>query len=247
MKNRTIRSMFIGVVGIMMFLTLFTPLQVSAAEVNEQEEVQETESEELVPEVPLYFQADYASTNYGAYGTVASHGCGITSVAMVLSYLMDEPIMPDFLAKEYGRYNTEHGSSHALFGDSGADYGLTVIQTYDWQEVMEALENGHVVIANPHECLFTGGGHFIVLYGMNKDGKILVHDPNKYNYFFANEWCDSRLTEGFLYGFDESYFNPECLPCWIYPLKDMEAVEARRLEKEYEEDLALFEELFSLS
>ena len=232
------------VMGLVCFMTMFfvmisMPIHAYATETTSTPEDNEatvkTDSEELIPFVPLYFQADYANTPYGGYGTVASHGCGITSVAMVFSYLLDEYIMPDTLAKEFGRYNTEGGSSWTLFPDSAEKYGLYTTQTWKWDEVVEALENGHIVIANPHECLFTGGGHFIVLYGITEDGKILVHDPNKYNYFMFNEYCNPALTEGFLSGFDQKYFNPECLPCWIYPLKDLEAVELRKQEKALEE------------
>ena len=241
MSVRMRRSLVMGLVCFMtmFFVMISMPIHAYATETTSTPEDNEatvkTDSEELIPFVPLYFQADYANTPYGGYGTVASHGCGITSVAMVFSYLLDEYIMPDTLAKEFGRYNTEGGSSWTLFPDSAEKYGLYTTQTWKWDEVVEALENGHIVIANPHECLFTGGGHFIVLYGITEDGKILVHDPNKYNYFMFNEYCNPALTEGFLSGFDQKYFNPECLPCWIYPLKDLEAVELRKQEKALEE------------
>ena len=242
--------MWVATFMTMIFFMIVTPTKAYATEAttpedneatitsNEATETTDSESDELIPFVPLYFQQDYPKTPYGGYGTVSSHGCGITSVAMVFSYLLDEYIMPDTLAKEFGRYNTEVGSSWTLFPDSAEKYGLTTTQTWKWDEVVEALENGHIVIANPHECLFTGGGHFIVLYGITNDGRILVNDPNKYNYFMFNEGCNPALTEGFLSGFDQKYFNPECLPCWIYPLKDLEAVELRKQEKALEEYIA---------
>lgn len=171
---------------------------------------------EQIPDVPLYYQTDYPDVWYGAYGTVASHGCGITCVAMVFSYLFDEPIMPDTLAYEYGHYNTPDGSYHSLFPDSAEDYGLTIEKTSDWQTIVDALYAGHVVIANPSECLFTDSGHFIVLYGITDDGRILVHDPNKYNY----SGHSSILSDGFENGFHEDYIRYTCMPCWIYPLKE---------------------------
>ena len=114
-------------------------------------EPEETEFvyQEKFTEVPLYWQQDYPKTRYGNYGTVSSHGCGITSLAMVLSYLFDEDIMPDELAAKYGQYNTKVGSSYTLFSASAADYGIEVKQVWDWNEVFEALEDGHVVISNP--------------------------------------------------------------------------------------------------
>ena len=99
--------------------------------ISETEEIQETEAvEETVPEtepepteppliekyptVPMFFQTDYPHTSYGGYGSVATHGCGIASLAMVASYLNDREILPDELALKYGRYNTSGGSLKLL-------------------------------------------------------------------------------------------------------------------------------------
>lgn len=49
-----------------------------------------------------YFQSDYGTTPFSG-GTVRSHGCGISSFSMVASYLLDETITPDVLAKKYNR------------------------------------------------------------------------------------------------------------------------------------------------
>lgn len=172
---------------------------------------------EEIPEVPLYFQTDYPNSPYGVWGSVASHGCGITSVSMVFSYLLDYEIMPDTLAAEFGRYNSEHGSYHTLFPDSAEAYGLKVEKTYDFEEAVQALKDGHVLIANPSaSSIFTDGGHFIVLYGITDDERILVHDPNKYNYTNGT----SVLRDGFANGFDQKYIR-WCGPFWIYQLKDI--------------------------
>ena len=174
---------------------------------------------EKIPEVPHYIQQSYPYTNYGNHGTVSSHGCGITSCAMVYTYLLDQVIMPDELAEEYGRYNTKVGSDYKLFSQSAEDFGLDVEMVYNWQAVEEALKNGQVVIANVRsDSIFTDGGHYIVYYGITDEGKILIHDPNIYNY---GQWSLPALTEGFKNGFDQKYCKYS-FPCWIYGLKDIE-------------------------
>ena len=65
--------------------------------------------QEDTDKVPLYNQLDFPNTPYGKYGSVASHGCGITSLAMVASYLQDVEYSPADLAKQFGNYNTEKG------------------------------------------------------------------------------------------------------------------------------------------
>jgi len=181
---------------------------------------------EQITEVPHYIQHYYDDVNYGNHGTVASHGCGITSLAMVYSYLLDEEITPDELAAKYGRYNTEVGSDYGLFNNTAIDYNLVVEkQTYNWNDVYSALLNGQVVIANPtNPSVFTDGGHYIVLAGLTEDGKIIVRDPSIYNY---GKWSADVLKLGFANGFEEKSLKYHCFPCWIYQPKDIEAVAAR--------------------
>lgn len=188
--------------------------------VNEEPRTTSSGYEEKIYNVPQYFQQSYPKTRYGNYGTVSSHGCGITSIAMVYSYLLDKEIMPDELAAEYGRFNTEHGSSHALFETTANDYGLAVEKVYKWQDVVEALENGCVVISNVRENLFTAGGHFIVYYGITEEGRILVRDPNIYNF---GQWSAKALKDGFYNGFEDKYVKYS-FPCWIYAPKDFERI-----------------------
>ena len=79
---------------------------------------------------PLYNQKDY-NDPYGQYGTVSTHGCGITSLAMVATYLLDNPnLTPDVLAKQFGRYNTEGGSAWSLFGDSAKELGIGEVKLF---------------------------------------------------------------------------------------------------------------------
>ena len=176
---------------------------------------------EKITDVPHYIQQSYPKTRYGGYGTVSSHGCGITSCAMVYSYLLDREIRPDELAETYGRYNTQVGSAHSLFDDSAADFNLRVKKSYSWIEVEDALNSGCVVIANVQgNSIFTDGGHFIVYYGITVDGKILVKDPSIYNY---GKWSSNALKEGFKNGFDPKYCRYS-FPCWIYYPKDIDAI-----------------------
>jgi len=185
---------------------------------------------EQFPEVPLYNQLDYPKTKYGYDGsTVRSSGCGIACYAMVLSYLLDREILPDELAGMYHRYKVKGGSSHSLFTNTQDDWGITLEDNCYWREawvdgkVMEALENGQPIIANVHaDSAFTDGGHFIVLYGLTEDGKILVRDPNGANYKRKG-----FLTDGFQNGFEPQYFRRLSANYFIYQAKDLDALAAQ--------------------
>lgn len=163
--------------------------------------------------VPLFYQTDYPDIPYGKHGTIASHGCGITCVAMVATYLTDIEYTPVMLASQFGSYNTYAGSKWTLFEDSAEIFGLKVENTYSWREVKRALKNDQVVIALVgSKSIFTNGGHFIVLTGITEDGKILVNDPNGYNY--------KRFPSEFEKGFHEHYIYDDAVTYWIYDKKE---------------------------
>lgn len=162
--------------------------------------------------VPLYNQRDYPDTPYGNYGTVSSHGCGITVIAMVATYLTGTEYLPDQLAEMYGDYNTEAGSYLSLFEDSAEELGLGLQErTKSWKKVQTALENGQVVISQQKKGLFTKGGHFIVLTGLTKSGRITVNDPNGDNYTKNDE-----LIKGFAEGFAPEQIKDSGAYYWIY-------------------------------
>ena len=177
------------------------------------------ELDRTIDKVPLFNQGDYPNVPYGNYGSIASHGCGIVSLAMVATYLTDEFHSPVDLAKRFGHYNTERGSYWSLFEDTSKVLGLGFQeQTYSWSKVKDALANGQVVVALQGRGLFTGGGHYIVLTGLTEDGKIMVNDPN------GNNWMkDKVMIEGFMNGFTDQQITENGGPYWIYdkkPAKD---------------------------
>lgn len=195
-----------------------------------------------INEVPYINQLDY-NVSYGQYGTVASQGCGITSIAMVVSYMLNEMTYPDELAKEFGAYNTEKGSCWTLFEDSAKSLGVPFQeQTYDWNHVETALKNGQLVICSQGPGLFTNCGHFIVLIGMTEDEKIIVRDPNGNNYK-----KNQILQEGFQNGFSKDEIITSAKTYFIYGDKKMmqEEMNLKELMKKMDELLLRKAELFS--
>ena len=70
------------------------------------------------------------------------------------------------------------GSYHGLIPNGGRHYGLTVTSIgRDGKKLVEALQQGKLVIAIMSKGHFTSSGHFIVLRGVTADGKLLVADP----------------------------------------------------------------------
>ncbi len=189
---------------------------------------------EKYTEVPQYFQTLYPDVTYGD-SNIAKSGCGVVCDSMALTYILDEEVTVETLAKEYNYCKVEGGSSFNLFYDSAKDRGVTVSDSvWNWEPAKEALKNGQIVIANCRQPgTFTKGAHFILLSGFTEDGKIVVRDPNLNNYVSTHN--DPVREKGFAEGFDESTIKNNCQAFFIYEKKDLEAV-AKRFEESANEE-----------
>lgn len=158
-------------------------------------------------DVPLYFQTDYADVPYSD-GTVATSGCSMASIAMVAAYLRDEEWSPGDLARRFGNYeasNIQRMESAATVLD------LYYEKTYQWSDVVKALQSGRVVIAMVDKrTQFTATQHFLVLTGISGDGRIYVNDSYEPNY---TKW---ELVDGFENGFDPKMITPGFSGAWIF-------------------------------
>ena len=133
--------------------------------------------------VVYYNQTDsrWGNKMYGKSGTIGAAGCGPTALAIVVASLTDHQVTPYDVAQwsvENGYRCEGNGSYHSLMPNGGEHYGLTVTGIgNDSKKLVEALQEGKLVIAIMAKGHFTSGGHFIVLRGVTEDGNILVADP----------------------------------------------------------------------
>ena len=166
---------------------------------------------ERFPEMPLYLQQDYPDAPFGDY-LVSTHGCGITTLAMVASYLADDELTPAELAARYGYYCGRRGSEMILFDDPPAEMGFHLKgRIFQWAEIDAALDNGQVVVSLQWAGYWTHGGHYIALTDRTEDGKYVVRDSNLLNYKRIKahkEDCHTRASIG---GDSQCY--------WIYEPK----------------------------
>jgi hypothetical protein len=136
-------------------------------------------------EIPLYIQGQpspWAKMSYGD-GTIGSSGCAPTALAMVISYINEEHITPPMIVNYVGNryYQNGVGSTWSIFQAVSSQWGLSCKNLGDIKVgsvIIAELEAGRPIIASMRSGTFTTGGHFIVLRGVTKEGKILVNDPN---------------------------------------------------------------------
>ena len=133
---------------------------------------------------PLFLQWD-ARWGYQSYGTdscIGLAGCGPACLSMALFYLTrDERLTPGAMAEysmENGYYMDGTGTAWALMEDVPARYGIKVTKLSAQENSIHAvLDSGGVVVCSMGRGDFTTAGHFIVIYGYDRDG-LMVNDPN---------------------------------------------------------------------
>ncbi len=154
----------------------------AAGDVSTEEILYPDVAHERFPEVPLYLQQDYPNTMYGSE-KIRTHGCGITTMAMLATYMADDELTPPEMCARFGKYSYSNGTDGSLFVNEPAGMGFYLKEkTWDHNVAYAALEEGYIVVSIQHEGYWTTGGHYIVLEKLNEDGTIQVRDSNIYNY-----------------------------------------------------------------
>lgn len=155
----------------------------SGACVAEEELLYPDVAHERFPTAPVYLQQDYPNTWYGNY-PIVTHGCGITTMAMLATYMTDEEWTPPELCARYGRYCSNEGTNSAIFADAPGELGFFLEREVDrdWETVWEALESGRVVTNLQYKGYWTRGGHFLLMEDITEEDTVVVRDSNIYNY-----------------------------------------------------------------
>ena len=182
---------------------------------------------ERFTKAPLYFQQDYPDTMYGDFPLVR-YGCGVTTMAMLVSYMTDDEWTPPEMCELYGSYCGKKGTAHAMFTEVPVDRGFYCKErVYTWSQAQKALEEGYMVVTLQNGGYWTAGGHYLLLHDLIEvdtgktdaignpimETKVQVWDSNVKNY--------KRLT-----GHAPGYFSTSTIPgnakaYWIYQKKVM--------------------------
>ena len=191
------------------------PLAQTASETTGETAPSATEPELVIPtkdrkqydKVPNYYETDYPDIRFGQ-GSFADYGSGVTSMAMVATYLTGYDYRPDTLAHWFSSYT---GNQIQLLEYMSDTLQLPWQRALNVRVALEALKEGKVVIAMVNsKSGFTTGQHFLVLTGINDAGLVTVNDPNKNNY---EKW---NLKAGFTDGFREGILIGGYSGSWIY-------------------------------
>lgn len=134
--------------------------------------------------IPLFIQWD-KRWGYRDYGKnyIGIAGCGPTCLSMVYCGLTrDTTYNPYEMAKfsnNNGYYTYGEGTSWNLMTEGASTLGIhSEVGTISSSYILENLSETTPMICSMKPGDFTYSGHFIVLQGIDEDGKIIVNDPN---------------------------------------------------------------------
>lgn len=146
--------------------------------------------------IPLYIQSDYSKVKYGN-SNLAVCGDGPTCLAMIASYKTGKTVTPAEIVKWCGNkyYINGSGTSYNIFS-AAKKYGIkSVTKTSSTSMVLKALQEGKPVVSVQKRGLFTNNGTFIVLRGIDKDGKMLVNSPKDRSVYSKSYDLQSQIAK----------------------------------------------------
>ena len=113
--------------------------------------------------------------------TIGSSGCGPTSASMIVTACkgaITPDVMSDLFVK-YGYRSANNGTYWSAFRAIADEFDIGYKETSNVDTAISLLRNNNYVVASVGNGLFTTGGHFIVLTGIDGD-TIKVYDPYLY-------------------------------------------------------------------
>lgn len=126
----------------------------------------------------------WKNISFGNGDSIDIHGCGPTTLAMIVSNLTSETLTPDeaaFFAYERGLYIPGSGSSHAIFLNSLPEFGIKTspYKNYSKEALTNELQKGNMFAILMKNGVFSSStGHFMLIIGIDEKGNAIIADSN---------------------------------------------------------------------
>lgn len=127
--------------------------------------------------------------------TIGTSGCGPTSASMIVTAIKGA-ITPDKMADlfvKYGYRSSNSGTYWSAFRAIADEFNIEYQETSNLDTVVNLLKNNNYVVASCGNGLFTTGGHFIVLVGV-EGNNIKIYDPYLYSGKFETSTRRGKVT-----------------------------------------------------
>lgn len=113
--------------------------------------------------------------------TIGSSGCGPTCAAMVISSIKGTVTPPQIasLFVQNGYRSANNGTYWSAYREIADQFNIGYTETSDIQKAIDLLRNKNYIIVSCGNGLFTTGGHYIVLAGI-EGNTLKIYDPYLY-------------------------------------------------------------------
>lgn len=216
-RRRRPFSIFLGMMLVMasvgIFATRFLNITNSA---DNQQDFSETANQYLQEhgqDFQLLLQTDprWKDTAYGSgsdQNNLATNGCAITSLAMILSYREHRTVYPTEILQWSGDryYQTGQGTAWSIFPAFAQNYGLTMTELGKNQPtIQQQLNQNQPIVISVQPGEFTDVGHIMVIKKDLQSDQIIVYDPN-----------DSPLKKHYQQKYSLDHLMPQLANAWAY-------------------------------
>ncbi|MBR2744960.1 MAG: C39 family peptidase [Clostridia bacterium] len=127
--------------------------------------------------------------------TIGSSGCGVASAAMIIDSIVGNVSVTEladiFVANGYRSANS--GTYWSAYRAVADQFDIEYTETDNFNTMINLLKNNNYIIASCGNGLFTSGGHYIVLYGIDGD-TIKIYDPYLYSGKFETSTRRNKVT-----------------------------------------------------
>lgn len=113
--------------------------------------------------------------------TIGTSGCGVAAAAMIIDSIVGNVSVKELadVFVKYGYRSPNNGTYWSANRAIADEFNIEYKETSSFDTMIENLKNDNYIIASVGNGLFTTGGHYIVIYGI--DGENLkIYDPYLY-------------------------------------------------------------------
>ena len=136
----------------------------------------------------------YTSTGNSSQ-TIGSSGCGVASAAMIIDSIkgyVDIRTLADVFV-ENGYRSANNGTYWSAYRAVADEFDIDYAETSYLDRAIELLQSDYYIIASCGNGLFTTGGHYIVIYGI-EGNTLKIYDPYLYSGKFETSTRRGKVT-----------------------------------------------------
>ena len=113
--------------------------------------------------------------------TIGRSGCGVATAAMIIDSIVGNVSVTELadVFVKYGYRSPNNGTYWSANRAIADEFDIEYKETSNFSVMLEMLKNNNYIIASVGNGLFTTGGHYIMIYGIEGDN-LKIYDPYLY-------------------------------------------------------------------